>query len=148
MREQDVTARDASSDGVTSDPRLEPQARGRWAAWVWDHARAVNRAISLLVAALLLLAGRQWFDRAIELNSPCVSVGLEPGVCTEVPDFLQGLQLVVALFGSAVIVVAAVLSVGQAFLNRRLPALGVATTILFGTAILWLGIYAFGRIAF
>jgi hypothetical protein len=148
MGTRDVTAVDSAVDEA-GEQVVEPSAptlKARLASWVEANATLVNWAVSLAAAGLLLWAAVQWWETAGDLASPCEALGLQPAVCDEVPEFLQGSQFVVAMVGIAAALVAAVLSVVQAFLGRRLPVVKTVAGVLLGAAVLWFGIYWYGRL--
>ena len=120
----------------------------RLSSWLRDHATPVNWIVSIVAAGLMLWAAFQWWERASDLASPCAAVGLSAGICNEVPEFLQGFQFVLAIFGIAAGVAAAALSLVQAILARKLTFMKYAVGLLLGSAVLWVAVYWYGRIFF
>lgn len=148
MGTREVTAVDDAGDQVAGhpEPASPPTLKTRFASWVERNVTLVNWVVSLAAAGLLLWAAWQWWERAGDLASPCEALGLQPAVCDEVPEFLQGAQFVVALVGIAAAVVAALLTVAQGLLGRRLPVIKTVAGVLLGAAVLWFGIYWYGRL--
>ncbi len=142
-------AREATAVGDAAEPVATetgpPALRDRLGAWLAANATVVNWVVSLVAAGLLLWAAVQWSGKATELTSPCQEAAVAPALCDEVPEFLQGAQFAVAMIGIAAAAVAAVLSLAQAFLGRRLPLVKWAAFVLLGATVVWFGIYWIGR---
>lgn len=133
-----VKSSDLSSGRIVTPAAGGTRRRtGRWRP-------LLGRAISAFAAGFLLWVTWQWWQRALELNTPCGSHQLSLAVCEEVPEVLQGLQLAVALLGIALAIPIAVLSLMQAVRNKPIPGLPFLSWCLLGVLLTWFGIYLLG----
>ena len=144
IRNNVTTVGEAHDRTAAQDARAS--VKNRLAAWLREHATQANWIVSLVAAGLMLWAAVEWWERAVDLTAPCAAVGLSSSLCDEVPEFLQGFQLVVAVLGIATTVTSAVLSVVQAILGRAVPMAKYVVGLVLASAVLWVASYWFGRI--
>ncbi len=105
--------------------------RTDWALLLKKATPWLDRVGSLVAAGLILFAAARWWDRALDLTDPCRRIrNLSLDVCSETPEFLQGLQFVLAIAGIAVAVLLAVLTLFQAVSGRRVPWLRTVVAVL------------------
>lgn len=135
---------DSSTDTAANTEPGVARAGTDWATVYRTVTPWLNRAGSLVAAGLLLFAATEWWDRARELSEPCRTTGKSQAVCTEVPEFLQALQFVLAIAGIAVAVLLAVLTVYQAVSGRRVPRLRLVAAMLVGVGVAWVAVFAIG----
>jgi DNA-binding phage protein len=82
------------------------------------------------------------------LTDPCRRVrDLSLEVCEESPEFLQGLQFVLAIAGIAVAVLLAALTLFQAASGRRVPRLRTVLALLAALGIAWGVVLVIGLLA-
>ena len=109
-----------------------------WASFLKDATPWLDRMGSLVAAALILFGAARWWYRARDLTDPCRRVrNLSLEVCTEFPEFLQGLQFVLAIAGIAVAVLLATLMLFQGVSGRRVPRLRALVIILAVLGVAW-----------
>lgn len=109
--------------------------RGR--KWIEEHPDHFRWAVTLLSVSLLLLAARRW-ALTIEDPVPCKAEEGGNGLCESPPAFIQQAQDILALVGITAAVVAALLSLYQAYRNQQVPAIKIASAALVGAGVIWL----------
>ena len=119
-----------------------------WASVLKDATPWLDRIGSLVAAGLILFAAARWWYRARDLTDPCRRVQeLSLEVCDEFPEFLQGLQFVLAIAGIAVAVLLAVLTLFQAVSGRRVPRLRTVVALLAVIGVAWGVVLVIGFLA-
>jgi len=144
---------DAATEPVApEDPAGTEPGTGRvgtdWASVLKDATPWLDRVGSLVAAGLILFAAARWWYRALDLTDPCRRVrDLSLEVCQESPEFLQGLQFVLAIAGIAVAVLLAALTLFQAVSGRRVPRLRTVVALLAALGIAWGVVLVIGLLA-